>query len=406
MEGETSTSNSNDAQRDGSVRAESGLQGQGKERPREEEPRKLESVSETMQRLAKAVESEEKPEQEVKQEGKDSSTDESEDSSEPESEEPTKTDKKAKKDEKPKQKDSDDRKDESEEYKNAPSSWNAEEKLAYKDLPLEARKAVHRRTKELEGARARADNERHRLSMQLEEIRSNTIEKKFEKYFSHPHYQNQSPDQVIENLISMDLLLGRDLPSSFAVMAQVAKQHNMTPQQYVDYFDQWSDAGGQNGKIEPVPSLRTQKQEKSEIEIENEKLREQLQNVNRSKAETFIQEFASEKDTEGNLVRPFFIDMEREISVQLPAIERIYPDLSLQEQLHRAYEAVVYSNPSLRSKIEAYRHNSKNTKQRTASSTQSGYLPNPNPRPSGGYATRPTGRVESVQETMARIMSK
>lgn len=107
------------------------------------------------------------------------------------------------------------------------------------------------------------------------------------------------------------------------------------------------EGGAQAGQPDPYVKKLEERLAQLEGGISKERSaqQQQEQQANLSK----VEQFAAEKDAQGNLLRPHFDEVAKDISMLLRAAREAGEQLSLQD----AYDRAIYANPTIRQKVLA-----------------------------------------------------
>lgn len=133
-------------------------------------------------------------------------------------------------------------------------------------------------------------------------------------------------------------------------------------QKYGIDLKQAADGSTQQGQLDPNVRMLQEKIAQLEAGFNGQRSaqQEQEQKANLSK----VEQFAEEKDAQGQLLRPHFDDVAKDISMLLRAARDAGEQLSLQD----AYDRAIYANPNTRQKVLAAKdaeRQAKETEERT-----------------------------------------
>lgn len=153
-----------------------------------------------------------------------------------------------------------------------------------------------------------------------------------------------SPALAIQNLLNLSDFASRD-PGQFCLW--LADQNNVDLDALLDARDA---ANAANANL--PPEMRDLQGQVQSLQQQLAGFTGQQQHAQHQMNVEAVQAFAAEKDTGGNLVRPYFADVANDIITLMPSVRAQNPNVHPQELLKRAYDAACYANPSVRQRMQ------------------------------------------------------
>lgn len=286
----------------------------------------------------------------------------------------------------------------------APASWKAEAVAKWKDVPPEAKKEILRRETELRTNAtkfAQLAHERQKQIEQLEQKKSEPeIPEEVKSYFSGAFEKGAQVSDLLVNYANV-VEKTKTVPGVFSLLAEMAAMHKLTPVQLVDQFDAYVNGGGQFDLSQRIKAQ--QKQQSNPLEEDVKQIKQFIvqsqQEAQKTQAQAFIDQFRSEKDSSGQLRRPFFSEVEREVAQAVGVLRAQDPSLTLPELLEQAYQYAVQGNPTTRKKLEALRQR-RESQQRQQRVSKANALAVSSPTGANGTA-RPVAKAgESFEDSL------
>lgn len=212
---------------------------------------------------------------------------------------------------------------------NAPQGMTPLEQQQYQSLPEELRQFVGRTMEGL--AHERSRYQEYGLIEQLigprRQAWANT---------------GMSPAVAINQLLNLSDFAGRD-PGQFVLW--MADQHNIDLDALLDARDA--------AQANMTPEMRAMQQQVQQLQNQIAGFTGNQQQTQHSELLNSVQTFATEKDAQGNLARPYFADVAQMIPAIIPGIRAQQPNLAPQQLLQAAYDAACWSSPQVREKMQA-----------------------------------------------------
>lgn len=229
-----------------------------------------------------------------------------------------------------------------------PTSWNAESKAAFAELPRGLQEEVARIEKEQQKHFTQRTQELSNYRRNYEEV-----DRAFEPYLDNIRMSGQTPGQVVSTLLAWDSHI-RNNPTE-AIQA-IAANNGIDLNELVY---QQSNADPAMQRVSQLERMIQQQQEEAQK-------REQAQL--RSGMEAEVNSFSTEVDTEGNLLRPHINDPEiiQEMSAQIGVLRSINPGASNRDLLQEAYNRALSLNPKFNVEADAEKRKAEEAKRLAA----------------------------------------
>lgn len=271
---------------------------------------------------------------------------------------------------------------------NAPSSWTAEAKSKYAELPEWAKREVHKRETDMSNG-AKQQNQRAAFGDRINQIVS--------PYMPIIRQEGGTPESVVETMLNVAYTLRQgSLPEKLGLIQNVARQYGFYDQ-LVANFAQGVDQqqqGQQNNQAFYDPRV-------DELERRFQAQQSAQQAQTEQEAIQAVQGFIAATNEDGSLKHPYFDNVKDHMAA-------LY-ESGLYDDLEAAYDAAVWANPETKqlllaqqAKEEADRVQAE-AKERSRKAREADKL---NTRESGSHTPRqsekPTG---SVEDTMREIMA-
>lgn len=225
----------------------------------------------------------------------------------------------------------------------APSAWTPAEKAEFAKLPPAVQQTIARREAEAVRATRTAQQEASQLRTRVQEY----------EHVATAHSQRlalrgETPTQAMNRLFQLEQVFERD-PA--AVLKHLAAQAGIN-------LSQLTNAAGEtptNTPSDPIALQALQRAEQLERELQerdNVARRAELQ-----RNTSIVDQFANERDSSGQLKRPFYAELENEVADEILRLRQLNPNIEPREVLQQAYDACVWRNPQTReSLLAAQRH--------------------------------------------------
>lgn len=223
----------------------------------------------------------------------------------------------------------------------APASWSAEEKAQFAKFPPEAQRAVARREAERDKALRVSQDETAQVRQ-----RYGDFDRAATAHTQRLAVKGETPTAAAARLLAIDAAFDADPAGT---LKELARQRGIN----------LSTLGNQNATAEadpfadPAAAKANERVSALEQQIENDK-RTRAQAEYRQN-ESIVNNFADEKDAQGNLKRPFYHEVEADVADHIKRIRGANPYLPANECLQQAYETAVWANPRTRESLLALR---------------------------------------------------
>lgn len=227
---------------------------------------------------------------------------------------------------------------EPEEILDPPASWKAEGKEAFDKLPIEIKRDIHRRGKDL-------DNEIHLAKEQSAGYRQRygALEEAISPYREYWHGRGMREDQAIMSLAAADKILEEDLVSGLDF---IAKQRGTTIQEVANVLANGHESTLPTPGVAQGPQNTTYEALQNQLQYLTSKVQEQEQAKAAESQEQELAEIHSlrdERDLAGRHLRPEMHDEAFAKEQLIPMYQDIKarnPNQSPKEAMEQAYRAV------------------------------------------------------------------
>jgi hypothetical protein len=233
-----------------------------------------------------------------------------------------------------------------------PGTWSADEREIFASLPPAAQEVVARRTAALQGDLTRESQKRAYLEKQLTPLQGHVqqMEQTVAPYRHRWKDSGVEDSVIIENLLKAQELIEQD---PIEGIWHILDTTGLTPE------DLYDEGGGKGGtRREADPELMRLHQRLDAQEAKEREAREQATTLQQQQQQQALanelNQFATEKDGQGNFIRPFLADANTQQKVAYAMARRIKdlreeePWLSQRELLEQSYDDAVWANASTR----------------------------------------------------------
>lgn len=266
----------------------------------------------------------------------------------------------------------------------APHSWKDEYKQRFASLPPEVQQYIVQRETEAQQAISRqgrqlSEAERYRQTWEPV-LRAN--QEHFDRW-------GINPEAAIPQFINAQIALDSNPAEALQLIGQ-SYGLKVTVEQGDPSFAQLP------GYLSPIV------QELNALKAERQREREERDNSRRSAVLSEIQNFASEADENGNLLRPYLRDVIDDMYVNVAYLRQQKPEAPGVEILREAYDRALWANPQTRQKsLEAERQR-QTDKERAERSRLAGMAPKSSPGAGSLTPQVPNSIRETIQLAAAQ----
>jgi hypothetical protein len=282
----------------------------------------------------------------------------------------------------------------------APGYLNKEELAAWEELPLSAKETLTRVTSRLDAAASRASHRAQQLERELDSRQSSAgIDSDIVDPIKQ-WYPDADAKEVIQNYLEFDHLART---SPFHALTRLAQSIGKQPGEFMDDYDDWVEA---RGYMHAPPKLQREKaQTDPKVLQELDHLRGMVVGNQRNVLSTQLKQWAAQKDASGELQRPFFKSLESEVTRRMAGmVQQGHPaDF---ETLQAAYDAEAWASEGTRRQLIAKQQDAQRKelqKKATAARRSESSLQSSSP---GRTSNRAVNPFETVEQTMARVRAR
>lgn len=151
-----------------------------------------------------------------------------------------------------------------------------------------------------------------------------------------------TPATAVQQLFALSDFAGRS-PGEFVMW--FAKQQNLDLDALLDA----ADAGQANAD----PAFSALQNEVQQLRATVQQQQSGQQQADQQALVARVEQFATEKDNGGNLVRPYFAEVAQAIPAYVQALRLSQPNLSPDQILAQAYQSACWASPEVRAKMQA-----------------------------------------------------
>ena len=201
--------------------------------------------------------------------------------------------------------------------------------------------------------------------------------------------QGTTPAVALNQLFALSDFAGR-APGDFVMW--FAQQHGLDLDALLDARD------AQNANVDPrVQQLEGQVQQLAGT-VQSFQQREQ-QAAHEANLAT-VQNFAQERDAQGNLARPYLTDVMDEWAMQITTIRNANPHMPHVEVLQKAYDNACWSNPTVRGKMQQATQEATRQEQQRRVAAARAAGSSVNGAPAGSQSASPNNSSRSLREEL------
>lgn len=255
-----------------------------------------------------------------------------------------------------------------------PKNWKKADKDEFAVLPDEAKKIVLRREKE-------RDADYTRKTMEVADFRKEygQVDQLFAPYKQMMQANGYTPSQLVHSWMSVEQELMAGGERAARVVQEVAKNYKIdlgklaTPETAVTVPEQNPEQAELERILGPIVTPLRQQVESLQGKLtqyeQGQRSQEQMQQQARiTSVVNQIQSFAAQKDSEGELMHPYFGDVEQLMGIMATGYKNVGQSVPPLEEL---YQQAVQANPSTREKFYSAQQQAAETKRLTEARAKS-----------------------------------